>query len=284
MHALIVALRCFCLLSRRERQSMVRTIVFVFGLFLSISAAKAQMFSEFERAALIFTIAVANPSSAPRSIVQVGVRSRAHSTFNCLSGAHGLISLADYPVAFHVSKPETMIDADPILALPPKEIATFTISLYPNATGSCGYWSSIVSAVVKFDDGNTLETPSEMIDARQVESVRVRSPKREEVLGLAAHRSPMLRLQGIEKLPAVNVDTITAESVLRARYSDPVPDVREAAYAQSAAMKLTGLVPDLIARFDVVPKPKAGDRDSYSGELLSLCKAGCCSSCVRRDG
>ena len=141
-----------------------------------------------------------------------------------------------------------------------------------------------MSAVVKFDDGNTLETPSEMIDARQVESVRVRSPKREEVLGLAAHRSPMLRLQGIEKLPAVNVDTITAESVLRARYSDPVPDVREAAYAQSAAMKLTGLVPDLIARFDVVPKPKAGDRDSYSGELLSLCKAGCCSSCVRRDG
>ena len=234
---------------------MWRPILFLLCFVQTSTSAEAQISSEFEAAALVFKITVSNPSSNPRSGVQVGVRSDVHGDFLCLSAAQGLISIADYPVAFHVRQRETMVDADPILALPPKETATFTVSLYPNATGSCGAWYSQVSAVVKFDNGDRLVTEPAYIDARQVEAVRRKSPKRDEVLAMVAHRSPILRIQGIEGLAAANVDSITAQTVLRARYSDPVATIRIAAYDKTTEMQLAGLIPDLIARFDMVVKP-----------------------------
>lgn len=241
----------------------------------SAAVVFAQVSSEFKSATLVFKLTVSNPSSAPKHVVKVGVASDAHGTFRCLVGGRPQIYAADYLVRFHVTQRETLIDADPPLPLPPKATATFTISLYPNDSGACGYWYTDVNAIVLFDDGTRLTTPAERIDSDQVAAVAYKKPEREEVLAELRHRDPRLRLQALGQIAKVGLDPITAETVLRAKYSDPNRRVRSAAYTQSAEMKLTRLAPDLIARFDQVPGTveSVEEQNAYSNELLSLCDA-----------
>lgn len=246
------------------------------ALFVVAMNAVAQPISkEFNRATLVFKLTVSNPSTTPRHIVKVGVLSDARGEFKCVSAASALSALADYPIHFHVKQPETLIVADPLLAIPPKESAMFTISLYPNATGSCGPWYSDVRAVVLFDNGTRLESSSERIDGSDVAAARKRDPSREEVIAALRHRSADLRYQALQKVSNVNLDPITLETLVGARLEDPVRAIRREAYKKVGELRLVKLERALIDRFGKIPKgnPSSDTFQEYSAEVLDLATA-----------
>jgi hypothetical protein len=231
--------------------------------------------SEFSEPAMTFKVTVSNPDTVMRLVTGIGVRSRASGSFGCLNNATGLISLADYPLSFAVDQPETLIKADPRISLPPGSSAFFSVSLYPNAAGACGPWSSVVSVIIVFDDGTRLETESRTIDAARVEAKRTRNPERDEVLQSLSHRNVDLRLQGLRQLGKAGVDNLTLETKVRLAFEDPDRRVRSEAYRQAAALRLQRLAPDLIGRFARIPIPREPEpvRQASSTELFELCKA-----------
>lgn len=254
--------------------SRFRLLTLILAVWLTFaSSVGAQSISkEFDRATLIFKLSVSNPSTTPRHMTKVGVLSNARGEFQCLSAASGLLPLADYPIYFHVRTPQTFINADPILVIPPKESAAFTVSIFPNATGSCGYWDADVRVVALFDDGTRLESPSERIDYRDVEAARRRDPSRDEVLAGLQHRYPQLRYQALDRLSSLSLDTITQETLVAARIADSNQMVRENAYGVAAQLKLNRLEPALLERFSKIPKGNRsqGELQNYSSEALDL--------------
>ena len=248
----------------------------VLGLIMSLACgpANGQVSSEFSKAALVFDMTVSNPSSQTRHLIQVGVESTADGNFNCSSASSTLIPLADYPIKFHVQKPETVIPANPILELPAHASARFTISLYPNATGSCGYWAADVRAIAIFDDGTRLYSQKEQIDADDLKRVQSHNPKREAVLGGLKHRDPALRIQSLQKLSSVKLDPDTVITVLRTKFQDADRSVRKQAYKTAAEMQVRIVVPELIARYPRVPVSAPSESpDAYAEEVASLCES-----------
>jgi HEAT repeat protein len=238
-------------------------------------AAGSSISSEFSAPALVFKLTVANPDTVMRHVTKVGVRSRAHGNFGCLTESAALLSLADYPISFSVTREETLTDADPKIVLPPGSSAAFTVSLYPHATGACGAWSSDVSAIVVFDDGTRLETQAASIGERDLEVLRTRNPQRDEVLQGLNHRNVDLRLQSLRQLGKVGLDRVTLEDKVRLALQDPEPRVRSEAYRQVAPLNLQTLTPDLIKRFALIPlsAQPAQTRQANSAELLELCRS-----------
>src|SRR5271157_3234736 len=231
--------------------------------------------AEFSKPTLIFVMTVHNPSTDTRHLVKVGVESKVQGTFTCLAGASGLTSLADYPVRFRVQSPETLIDADPVLELPAKSAARFSISLYPIATGACGYWVATVRAIAVFDDGNRVYSEPEQIDVQDVFKTLNRNPSLEEVLGCLKHRDWVVRRQGLRKVAGMNMDRETALAVVGAKFDDPVRSLRREAYLTAAAMKLTELAPSLVMRYGKIPPndPKTESSSEYEFEVTDLCRA-----------
>src|SRR5262245_40093137 len=132
----------------------MRRIATFLALFsLTSSAMAASISSEYSERVLVFKMNVANPDTVTRHLTQVGVRSRAQGSFGCLTDSSTLISLADYPISFSVTREETLVPADPMIRLAPASSAKFTVALYPHATGACGPWSAEVNAIAVFDDG-----------------------------------------------------------------------------------------------------------------------------------
>jgi hypothetical protein len=246
-------------------------------IFLSAMPAAfgATISSEFSEPAMVFKLTVSNPDTVMRHVTGIGVRSRASGSFGCLNNATGLISLADYPISFAVDQPETLIKADPRIRLPPGSSAFFSVSLYPNAAGACGPWSSVVSVIILFDDGTRLETESRTIDAARVEAKRTRNPERDEVLQSLSHRNVGLRLQALRQLGKAGIDRLTLETKVRLAFEDPDSRVRSEAYRQAAALQLQSLAPDLIGRFAQISVPREPEpaRQASSTELFELCQA-----------
>jgi hypothetical protein len=238
-------------------------------------AAGASVSSEFSGPTLVFKLTVANPDTAMHHVTRVGVHSRAHGNFGCLTESTTLISLADYPISFSVEREETLTDADPKIRLPPGSSAAFTVSLYPHATGACGPWSSDVSVIVVFDDGTRLETQMTPISDSDLEALRTRNPQRDEVLQGLSHRNVDLRLQSLRQLGKVGLDRVTLEDKVRLALHDSDRRIRSEAYRQVAPLNLQTLTPDLIKRFALIPLPAqpAQTRQANSAELLELCRS-----------
>jgi hypothetical protein len=234
-----------------------------------------QVSSEFSKATLVFDMTVNNPSSQTRHLVQVGVESHSDGDFNCSSASSALIPLADYPIKFHIKKPETIIAANPTLELPAHSSARFTISLYPNATGYCGlYWAADVRAIAIFDDGTRVYSQKEQIDADDLKRVRNHNPKRDALLGGLKHRDPALRIQSLQRLSSVKFDPDTVVTVLRTKFEDTDRNVRKQAYKTAAEMQVQVLIPDLVGRYSHIPQmASAEDFDAYAGEVGSLCES-----------
>lgn len=255
---------------------MCRIVTFlVLCLIVPPHAVGSSVSSEFSAPTLVFKLTVSNPDTVMRHLTQVGVRSLAKGNFGCLTDSSALISLADYPISFSVDRAETLIDADPKIRLAPASSAVFTVSLYPHAAGACGPWSSSVSIVAVFDDGTRLETPSEVINERDVEALRTRNLPRDEVLQGLSHRSVDLRVQSLRQLASAGIDRTTLETKIRLALQDPDRRVRSEAYRQAASLNLPALVPDLIARFALIPLPEKPPelRQTSSAEMLELCRA-----------
>jgi hypothetical protein len=254
---------------------MHRLATFVVLCALAPVAAGASLSSEFSGPALVFKLIVANPDTVIRHVMKVGVRSHAQGNFNCLTESKTLISLADYPISFAVTREETLMDADPKISLPPGSSAAFTVSLYPHATGACGPWSSDVSVIVAFDDGTRLETATASIDESDLEALRTRNPQRDDVLQGLSHRNAELRLQSLRQLAKVGLDRVTLEDKVRRAFQDPDSRIRSEAYRQVAPLDLQTLTPDLIKRFDLIalPMQPTQTRQANSAELLELCQS-----------
>lgn len=242
---------------------------------LTAVAATPQISSEFSGPALVFKVTVANPDTLMHHVVEVGVRSHAQGNFGCLTDSATLFSLADYPISFSVTHEETLTKADPQIRLEPGASVTFTISLYPHATGACGPWSSQVRAIVVFENGTRLETQSAPLTERDLEKLRIHNPTRDEVLRGLHHRNTDLRLQSLRQLGTVGLDRVTLEDEVRRAFDDPDPRVRAAAYQQVAPLELQVLTPELVKRLAMIslPAQPAQTRQINSQELLSLCQA-----------
>lgn len=249
--------------------------LFVFLCWMLPIAAATRVSSEFSGPALVFKLTVANPDTVMRHIIKLGVHSRVHGNFGCLTESTTLLSLADYPISFSVAHEETLTDADPKILLPPGSSAAFTVSLYPHATGACGPWSSDVNVIVVFDDGTRLETQATTISESDLEALRTRNPRRDEVLQGLSHRNADLRLQSLRQLGKVGLDRVTLEDKVRLALQDPDRRVRSEAYRQVAPLDLQSLTPDLIKRFALIPLPAepAQTRQANSAELLELCRS-----------
>ena len=239
------------------------------------AVATTSVSSEFSGPTLVFKLTVANPDTVMRHVTKLGVHSRAHGNFGCLTESTTLVSLADYPISFSVGNEETVTDADPKIRLPPGSSAAFTVSLYPHATGACGPWSSDISVVVVFDDGTRLETQTATITESDLEALRIRNPQRDEVLLGLTHRNVDLRLQSLRRLGTVGLDRVTLEEKMRLALQDPDRRVRSEAYRQVAPLNLQILTPDLIKRFALIslPAQPAEARQANSEEFLELCRS-----------
>ncbi len=254
---------------------MRRLATFLALISLTSVAAGANISSEYSERVFGFKMTVENPDTVMRHVTQVGVRSRAHGNFGCLTESTTLISLADYPISFSVAREETLISADPRIRVPPGSSARFTVSLYPHATGACGPWSADVNAIAVFDDGTRLESIVATISDQDLESRRTRDPQRDEVLQGLSHRNPDLRLQSLQQLGKVGLDRVTLEDTVRLAFQDPDPRIRSEAYRQVAPLNVQTLTPDLIKRFERIslPAEPAQTRRANSAEILELCRA-----------
>jgi len=190
---------------------------------------------------LVFSMTVTNPSHETRHLIKVGVSSAATGDFNCLSGAEVLLPLADYIVRFYVRTPMTTIKADPVIRVEPNGSASFTISLVPDATGSCGYWSSNVQAVADFDDGTVLLSARERITAEDVAKATSRLPTQGDVVRGLSHPDVGMRLQSLNWVPRLHLGSDDIVALVRTRLSDPSDDVRAAAVSTVINSKWNGL-------------------------------------------
>jgi hypothetical protein len=186
---------------------------------------------KFSKSLLTFDITIYNPSNKPKHIIKVGVQSKVTGgSFNCLSGSETLIPLADYPISFHVKNRETIIPADPIIVIKPGDSIRFTISLIPDATGACGYWSASVKAIVIFDDGTIVETIEEPISESDLRNYQNRHPDDNEIIQGLRHRIPSLRIKALHQLPSSGINKETIKTLLEAKLQDEIYSVkREAA-------------------------------------------------------
>ena len=254
---------------------MHRIVAFLLLFPLAAFADAARISSEFSGPALAFKVTVANPDTVMHHVTKVGVHSHARGNFGCLTESSALLSLADYPISFSVTHQETLTEADPKIRLGPGASATFTISLYPHATGACGPWASDVSVIVVFDDGTRLETQTATISERDLEAVRTHNPNRDEVLQGLHHRNVDLRQQSLRQLGTIGLDRVTLEDEVRRALDDPDQRVRSEAYRQVAPLDLQILTPELIKRLALIPLPAqpAQERQANSRELLVLCQS-----------
>ncbi len=238
-------------------------------------AAAVSVSSEFFAPVRTFKMTVSNPDTVMRHITKVGVRSRAHGNFGCLSDSTALIPLADYPISFSVESEETLIRADPTIRLPPGSSANFSLSLYPHVTGACGEWSAQITPIVVFDDGTRVETPAQTITEQDLEEKRNHDPQRDEVLQGLNHRNADLRLQSLRQLGQVGLDRTTIEGKVRLAFQDPDARIRSEAYRQVSPLNVQVLTPDMIKRFAMIPLPAqpTQTRQANSAELLELCRA-----------
>ncbi len=254
---------------------MRRLATFLALFSLASGATAASISSEFSERVLVFKMNVGNPDTMMRHLTHVGVRSRAHGNFGCLTESSTLISLADYPISFSVTREETLIPADPMIRLAPGSSVKFTVSIYPHATGACGPWSAEVNAIAVFDDGTRLESVVATITEEDLEARRTRNPQRDEVLQGLKHRNADLRLQSLQQLGKVWLDRVTLEEKVRLAFEDPDPRIRSEAYRQVSPLNIQTLTPELIKRFARIPLPSkpAQTRRANSAELLDLCRA-----------
>jgi hypothetical protein len=217
---------------------MRKLAMFFFFCSLVRLATGNNLSSEFSGPTLVFKLTVSNPDTATRHVTKVGVRSRAHGNFGCLTDSTTLIPLADYPISFSVEHAETLVRAEPIIEMQAGSSAQFTVSLYPHATGACGPWSSEVSVIVEFDDGSRLETPAQTIGEQHLAKRRTRNLQRDEVLQGLRHINADLRLQSVRQLGKIWLDRVTLEDKLRLMLQDPEQRVRSEVYRQITLLNL----------------------------------------------
>ncbi|EEF27717.1 conserved hypothetical protein [Ricinus communis] len=220
------------------------------------------------------TMAVNNPGTTTKVLTQIGVTSRIIAgRFDCLSGAGPLSILANYPIYFHVTQPETIISADPPLDVPPGTTARFTISLNPNATGSCGGWRAMVAAVAIFSDGTKLKTPEQSIDASDVSRASKVVLGKDDMLAALQHRDDKTRYHALEGMSSLNLDNLTIHTILKSKIADQSPKVAELAYSKIAQYRFTDLTPELENQWNLLNSKLTLQDEALSVQLLELSRA-----------
>lgn len=196
---------------------------------------------------LTFKLTVSNPASVSRVLKSIGVKSLARGSFNCFSGAYAATPIADYRVGFHVRKPVTEIPADPILVIEPRSVGQFTISIVPDATGSCGFWEAEVSVFAKFDDGTVLESETEAISMSDVEAFEHRSPEVAEIMKGLSSSQVDNQIIAIGLIPGSQMNSAQEEGILEDKIDDVDPSIRAAAADAATELKIRDLLPRIIA-------------------------------------
>jgi len=194
-----------------------------------------------EKSRFFFDITYKNGDKKSKHLVKVGIRSKVYGEFRCNSGPTVLFPIADYIVKFHVSQKETIIDADPPVEIKSDEAARFTISYVPIAIGACGLWSSEVSGILIFDNGEKVYTDSERITREDVTRFSRRTPEESEILEALKHRDADLRVRALKQLSKSGLDKEAIEFILKNKLDDQKVSVRTEAAKVAAEMGFKSL-------------------------------------------
>jgi len=222
---------------------------------------------DFDKTFLTFDLTFNNPNSNSLHVTEVGVKSELVSgDFMCMSKSRPLIPVADYIVRFHVEDKVTTFDANPILQIQPKGSARFRISIIPEATGACGYWSTNVSAIVRFNDGTEYLSKPELITSKEFEKFKraTSNPSDEEIVEALQHRDVGLRRQAIKRLANSTLDKNSKIRLLGAKLKDNDTYVRQSAAEIIGELKLVELTNNLIENLE---------NTKEDNEISSYCEA-----------
>jgi hypothetical protein len=233
---------------------------------VTASARAAPDAADFDKPLLRFRFTVHNPGTSAKHLVKVGIRSNVlGGRWDCLSGRSEEIPDADYLVRFHVRTPETVVKADPILKLSPGATSTFTVSIIPSGTGSCGYWSAAIQAFATFDDSTTLTSTSTSISSSDVKEYEDRIPGKEELDHALRHRYAAVRAAAVRKLKNVEIDDTSLGMILNAKLKDESASVRTAAIGVIASRRVNSQVGELAKRI-----PLANDYEEVSALMYAV--------------
>lgn len=185
--------------------------------------------TESVKSRFVFDITYKNRDKKSKHLIRVGIKSNVTGEFDCKSGSDVLFPLADYIIRFHVSQKETIIDAKPPIEIKPNEAARFTISYVPIAIGACSIWSSEISGILIFDNGEKIYTAPELITGAEVKKFSQRTPEESEILAALQHRDVGLRVQAIRQLTKSTLDKESIEFILEGKLDDQSASVRATA-------------------------------------------------------
>lgn len=147
---------------------------------------------------------------------------------------------ADYVIHFHVSKEETVIDAEPPAAIHPDEARYITISFFPSTVGACQELLSFeVSGILIFDDGDKVYfTPEQnRITGEEVDKYIKRTPEEAELLAALSDRNIDIRRQAVSQLPKSALDRVSLEHIIGLGLVNEDPGIRAAAAISSSQLK-----------------------------------------------
>ena len=197
---------------------------------------------------MTFDLSFNNPNSTPLHILKVGIKNKVISGyFQCMSGGNALTPLADFAIEYWVGKDtETIINAEPILQINPKESIRFTISLVPDATGSCGYWATQVSAIVIFDDGTKFYSKEYSVTSSDYRDSRYKRFDDSDIFAALKNKNPKIRVAGLGRLVSSAIPINSKTIILREKIKDENVGVRIEALSAIKELKLTSLCQDVI--------------------------------------
>lgn len=138
---------------------------------------------------------------------------------------------ANYIINLHVSNDETIIDADPPIAIKPDEASSFTISFFPSIVGSCTELISFeVSGILIFDDGEKVYfTPKQnRITGEEVSKFIQRTPDEQELLTAINNRNIGIRRQAFSHLSKSTLDSESIKFLISQGLTNEDPGIRAA--------------------------------------------------------
>jgi hypothetical protein len=195
-----------------------------------------------------FDFTIRNPNDIPVYVVSIGLKNEPLSPRHCKGYTRLKIPFADYVIEYDINtSDETIVKADPIIRIEKNEVKRVSISALPIAAGYCDQWATKVSAFLRLDDGQRINSDSHTITSRDARQFAINTPSDQTIVDALEHRHPQLRIQGIEQLVGSTIDTKSKEILLKHKLNDPDQYVRMAAERAAGAAHLNGLVPDLIS-------------------------------------
>jgi HEAT repeat protein len=172
---------------------------------------------------------------------------------------------ANYTINLHISNAKTIIDADPVLAIPPDEARTVAISFIPSIIGVCTLLVSFeVSGILVFDDGEEVRfSPKQnRITAQEVNNFFKRTPDEAELLDAINNRNVDVRRRAFSRLPKSTLDSETLKFLIGQGLANEDPGVRAAAARSAGKLRYSSFTSQIsrllvaaVSRFGPITNP-----------------------------